>query len=323
MAENTTQTPEKGNDENTLGIFSAKAAAADANAQTSSRTMWGDAWKRLKRNKLAMIGMIWIGFVIVVALTADLWVPGTLGNPTETDSATMAQNSRLAPSPEHPFGTDTLGRDVLCRVIYGSRISLAVGVLATAISTVLGLIMGALAAYYGGIWDTVIMRLADIFLAFPYTLFVIAMLAVIGPGIQNVFIAIGILGWPSIARVFRSAILTVKENDYVDAARAMGASDARIIARHIFPNSVAVIVVYATMNIGSAILTEAALSFLGMGVQAPNPSWGIMIQDGATYLATQPWLMIMPGLAILTTVLAFTLLGDGLRDALDVKMKDA
>lgn len=323
MADNTAQTSGAPKDENTLGIFSAKAAAAAVNAQTSSRTMWGDAWKRLKRNKLAVIGIIWIGIVIVVALTADLWVPGTLGNPTETDSATMAQNSRLAPSPDHPFGTDTLGRDVLCRVIYGSRISLAVGVLATAISTVLGLIMGALAAYYGGIWDTIIMRLADIFLAFPYTLFVIAMLAVIGPGIQNVFIAIGILGWPSIARVFRSAILTVKENDYVDAARAMGASDARIIARHIFPNSVAVIVVYATMNIGSAILTEAALSFLGMGVQAPNPSWGIMIQDGATYLATQPWLMIMPGLAILTTVLAFTLLGDGLRDALDVKMKDA
>ena len=192
MADNTAQTQEKANDENTLGIFSAKAAAAAVNAQTSSRTMWGDAWKRLKRNKLAMIGMIWIGFVIVVALTADLWVPGTLGSPTETESATMAQNSRLAPSAEHPFGTDTLGRDVLCRVIYGSRISLAVGVLATAISTVLGLIMGALAAYYGGIWDTIIMRLADIFLAFPYTLFVIAMLAVIGPGIQNVFIAIGI-----------------------------------------------------------------------------------------------------------------------------------
>ena len=152
---------------------------------------------------------------------------------------------------------------------------------------------------------------------------VIAMLAVIGPGIQNVFIAIGILGWPSIARVFRSAILSVKENDYVDAARAMGASDARIVARHIFPNSVASIVVYATMNIGGAILTESALSYLGMGVVPPDPSWGIMIQDGQTYLATQPWLMLMPGLAILTTVLAFTLLGDGLRDALDVKMKDA
>jgi peptide/nickel transport system permease protein/oligopeptide transport system permease protein len=261
--------------------------------------------------------------MVLVAVTADLWVPQTLGSPTEVDSATMAQNSRLPPSLEHPFGTDTFGRDVLCRVIYGARISLSVGVLATAISTVLGLIAGALAAYNGGWWDTLIMRTADIFLAFPYTLFVIAMLAVIGPGIQNVFIAIGILGWPSIARVFRSAILSVKENDYVDAAKAMGSSNFRIITRHIFPNSVASIVVYATMNIGGAILTEAALSFLGMGVVPPNPSWGIMIQDGQTYLATEPWLMLMPGLAILTTVLAFTLLGDGLRDALDVKMKDA
>ena len=167
------------------------------------------------------------------------------------------------------------------------------------------------------------MRCADIFLAFPYVLFVVAMIAVIGRGLQNVFIAIGILGWPSIARVFRSAILTVKENDYVDAARAMGASDTRIVMRHIFPNSVASIVVYATMNIGGAILTESALSYLGMGVIPPTPSWGSMIQDGQQYLMTAPWMMIMPGLAILTTVLAFTLLGDGLRDALDVKMKDA
>ncbi|WP_180363875.1 MULTISPECIES: ABC transporter permease [Atopobiaceae] len=300
----------------------ASAQAEDLSA-APARTLWGDAWKRLRKNKLAIFGAIWIIFMILVALTADLWVPQTLGSPTEADSTTMAQMSRLAPSAEHPFGTDTLGRDVLCRVIYGARISLAVGVLATAISTLIGLVMGALAAYYGGIWDTIIMRLADIFLAFPYTLFVIAMLAVIGSGIQNVFIAIGILGWPSIARVFRSAILSVKENDYVDAARAMGASDFRIIARHIFPNSVASIVVYATMNIGGAILTESALSYLGMGVVPPDPSWGIMIQDGQTYLATQPWLMLMPGLAILTTVLAFTLLGDGLRDALDVKMKDA
>ncbi|MCH3949145.1 MAG: ABC transporter permease [Olsenella sp.] len=277
----------------------------------------------MKRNKLAVIAIVWISVIVVIAVTADLWVPQWLGSPTDTDTTVSATMSRLPPSAEHPFGTDALGRDVLCRVIYGSRISLAVGVLATAISTVLGLIMGALAAYYGGIWDTIIMRLADIFLAFPYTLFVIVLLAVIGQGIQNVFVAIGILGWPSIARVFRSAILSVKENDYVDAARAMGASDTRIIARHIFPNSVASIVVYATMNIGGAILTEAALSYLGMGVTPPNPSWGIMIQDGQQYLATQPWLMLMPGLAILTTVLAFTLLGDGLRDALDVKMKDA
>jgi peptide/nickel transport system permease protein/oligopeptide transport system permease protein len=302
-----------------------KTVDANENARESapSRTLWSDAWHRLRRNRLAVIAIIWIAIIVVIAITADLWVPQWLGSPTETDTTVSATMSRLPPSAEHPFGTDALGRDVLCRVIYGSRVSLTVGVLATAISTVLGLIMGALAAYYGGIWDTIIMRLADIFLAFPYTLFVIVLLAVIGQGIQNVFIAIGILGWPSIARVFRSAILSVKENDYVDAARAMGASDARIIARHIFPNSVASIVVYATMNIGGAILTEAALSYLGMGVTPPNPSWGIMIQDGQQYLATQPWLMLMPGLAILTTVLAFTLLGDGLRDALDVKMKDA
>lgn len=297
--------------------------AAMAASARPTRTLWGDAWGRLKRNKLAMLGAIWIIFMVIVALTADLWVPQTFGGPTDTDSSSMTSMSRLPPSPEHPFGTDTLGRDVLSRVIYGARISLSVGILATAISTVLGLIAGALAAYNGGWWDTLIMRTADIFLAFPYTLFVIAMLAVIGPGIQNVFIAIGVLGWPSIARVFRSAILSVKENDYVDAARAMGASNARIIVRHIFPNSVASVVVYATMNIGGAILTESALSFLGMGVQPPDPSWGIMIQDGQKFLATEPWLMIMPGIAILTTVLAFTLLGDGLRDALDVKMKDA
>ena len=288
-----------------------------------SRTLWGDAWARLRRNKLAMIGAAWIVFVILVALTADLWAPQLLGSPTAIDTATAAQNARLPPSLEHPFGTDASGRDALVRVIYGARVSLSVGVVATLISTAIGLVMGAIAAYYGGIFDTIIMRLADMFLAFPYTLFVIVMLAVIGQGIQNVFIAIGILGWPSIARVFRSAILSIKENDYVDAARAMGASDLRIIVRHIFPNSVASIVVYATMNIGGAILTESALSYLGMGVTPPTPSWGIMIQDGQTFLATEPWLMIMPGLAILTTVLAFSLLGDGLRDALDVKMKDA
>lgn len=302
-----------------------KPAAAHhaASGDEKSRTLWGDAFKRLKKNRLAMFAVCWILLVVLIAVTADLWVPQTLGHPNASDTATMAMNSRLAPSLEHPFGTDSLGRDVLSRVIYGARISLTVGIVSTGISTIIGLVLGAIAAYYGGIWDTIIMRLADIFLAFPYILFVIAMIAVIGNGIQNVFIAIGILGWPSIARVFRSAILSVKESDFVDAARSMGASDVRIIARHIFPNSVASIVVYATMNIGSAILTESALSFLGMGVIPPDPSWGTLIQDGQKYLQTEPWLMILPGLAILTTVLAFTLLGDGLRDALDVKMKDA
>ncbi len=308
-----------------LGMEATAEAVAQEHDKGSgaSRTLWGDAWRRLRQNKLAIIAAVWIIFVALVAITADLWAPQLLGSPTAADTTQMAAQSLQPPSLEHPFGTDVTGRDILVRVIYGARISLTIGLLATAISTAIGLVMGALAAYYGGIWDTIIMRAADIFLAFPYVLFVLCLIAALGQSITNVFVAIGILGWPSIARVFRSAILSVKENDYVDAARAMGASDARIIARHIFPNSVASIVVYATMNIGSAILSEAAISFLGMGVQPPNPSWGIMIQDGQAYLMTAPWLMIMPGLAILSTVLAFTLLGDGLRDALDVKMKDA
>ena len=304
-------------------VAAVEAAHAASVSEGASRTLWGDAFKRLRKNKLAIIAVMWIIFVALVAITADLWAPQLLGSPTSADTTAMATSSLLPPSLEHPFGTDVTGRDILVRVIYGARISLTVGLVATAISTVIGLVMGAIAAYYGGIFDTIIMRLADIFLAFPYVLFVLCLIAALGQSITNVFIAIGILGWPSIARVFRSAILSVKENDYVDAARAMGASDVRIIVRHIFPNSVASIVVYATMNIGSAILSEAAISFLGMGVQPPNPSWGIMIQDGQAYLMNAPWLMIMPGLAILSTVLAFTLLGDGLRDALDVKMKDA
>ena len=307
-----------------VGMEAKADASAPHNASgEASRTLWGDAWKRLRKNKLAIIAAAWIVFVALVAITADLWAPQLLGSPTAADTTAMATSSLLPPSLEHPFGTDVTGRDILVRVIYGARISLTIGLLATAISTVIGLVMGALAAYYGGIWDTIIMRAADIFLAFPYVLFVLCLIAALGQSITNVFIAIGILGWPSIARVFRSAILSVKENDYVDAARAMGASDARIIARHIFPNSVASIVVYATMNIGGAILTESALSFLGMGVVPPDPSWGTLIQTGQQYLQTEPWLMILPGLAVLSTVLAFTLLGDGLRDALDVKMKDA
>ncbi len=295
---------------------------ASALAQRSSRTLWGDAWRRLRRNKLAMAGLVWVLLMIVVAVSADLWVPQRYGDPEYIDTTTVSQRMLLAPSSAHPFGTDRLGRDIFARVVYGSRISLAVGVIAVSIEVVIGLILGALAAYYGKLWDSIIMRIADVFLAFPYILFAIALIAVLGKGFMNVFIAIGILGWPSIARVFRGSILSVKENEYVDAARALGASDLRIMARHIMPNSIAPIIVYGTMSIGGAILTEAALSFLGMGVQPPTPSWGLMLSEARAFMLTAPWIMIYPGFAILTTVLAFVLLGDGLRDALDVKMKD-
>ncbi|NLE11559.1 MAG: ABC transporter permease [Actinobacteria bacterium] len=287
-----------------------------------ARSLRADAIRRLKKNKLAVAGLIWIIIIILIAITADLWVPRWLGDPVAIDSTTAAERMLLSPSTEHPFGTDKLGRDVASRVIYGARVSLMVGVLAVAIAVILGLIMGALAAYYGGLWDAIIMRTADVFFAFPYILFAIVLIALLGPGFQNVFIAIGVLGWPSIARVFRSSILSVKENEYVDAARAMGASTRRILIRHIMPNAVAPIIVYATMSVGGAILTEAALSFLGMGVQPPDPSWGNMLNDAQSFMLTAPWMMIYPGVAILTTVLAFVLLGDGLRDALDVKLKE-
>lgn len=282
-----------------------------------SRTLWRDALIRLRKNKLAIAGLIWITFIVAVTLSADLWVPKYFADPTSTEFAGLE-----SPSAAHPFGTDRIGRDVFSRVVYGARVSLAVGVLAVSISVAIGLLFGALSGYYGGILDAFVMRTADIFFAFPYMLFAIALLAVLGPGYQNVFIAIGILGWPSIARVFRSSIFSVKENEYVDAARAMGASDMRIMTRHILPNAIAPIIVYGTMSIGGAIITEAALSYLGMGVQAPTPSWGMMLSEAKALMGPAPWLTIYPGFAILTTVLAFVLMGDGLRDALDVKMKD-
>lgn len=290
-----------------------------------SRTLWGDAWRRLRRNKLALIALIWLMAVVISAVTADLWVPRLLGNPATIDSATAAANRLMGPSTTHPLGTDDLGRDILGRLIIGSRASLTVGLAAVSISVVIGLLLGALSGFYGGLTEAAIMRVTDVFLAFPYILFCVLILAMLpdeARGIGPVILSIGLLGWPSFARLFRSSVLSVKQNDYVDAGRAVGASDARLMFRHIMPNAIAPIIVYATMSIGGTILTEAALSFLGLGVQPPQISWGRMINDGRSYLISNPGLVFWPGFAIILTVLAFTLLGDGLRDALDVKMKD-
>jgi peptide/nickel transport system permease protein len=291
-----------------------------------SRTLWGDAFYRLRRNKLAVVAISWLVLLTILAVTADLWVPQNFGDPRAIDSTTAAQNRLQPPSREHPMGTDQMGRDVFGRVIYGARVSLVVGITAVAIGVMIGLLFGALSGFYSGWADATIMRVADIFLSFPYIMFAILLLSVLPErarvGLLPVTFTIGLLGWPSIARVFRSSILSVKENDYVQAGRALGASDSRLMFRHITPNAIAPIVVYATMSIGGAILTEAALSFLGLGILPPNISWGRMIQDGRVFLVTNPGLVFWPGLAILSTVLAFTLLGDGVRDALDVKMKD-
>lgn len=263
------------------------------------RTLWADAWRRLRKNKLAVIALAWIIFVALVAVTADLWAPKVLGDPTIIDSSTAAERSLNPPNSQDIFGTDRLGRDLLVRIIYGARVSLLVAFLAVIMMVLLGLLVGALSGYYGGWWDSILMRVADIFFAFPYVLFAIVLLALLGPGVMNVCITIGILGWPPIARIFRSTVLSVKENEYVDAARALGASTPRILFRHVAPNSIAPLIVYATMGIGAAILAEAALSFLGMGVPIGEPSWGNLLNESRSLMAIAPWLMIFPGVSIL------------------------
>ena len=280
----------------------------------SRTSLYKDAWKRLRKNKLAMLGLSIVILLILIAIFAPLISP-------YDPISRIKEDSSLGPSINHLFGTDLLGRDIFSRVIYGSRISIEVGVIAVGISVIIGLFFGALSGYFGGISDAVIMRVADIFFAFPYILGAIAIMTILGPGIVNIFIAIGILGWASIARIFRSSILTIKHKEYIEAARAMGANNSRIIIKHIFPNSFAPIIVYATMNVGTAIIVEAALSFLGIGVQPPTPAWGKMLADSMAYIDTAPWMMFFPGLAILITVLGFVLLGDGLRDAFDPKLK--
>ena len=307
------------------GAEHGRSETAPSRTPKSSRTLWGDAWFRLRRNRMALAALTWILIIALAAVTADLWVLPLYGSPTAIDTSTAMHQRLQGPSVKHPMGTDDLGRDMFARIVYGARVSLTVGLVAVIISVVIGLFLGALAGYYGRWGDAVIMRVTDIFLAFPYILFSILVLSILPQsyrGIWPVILVIGLLGWTSFARVFRSSILTVKENDYVDAARALGASDGRIMFRHIMPNAIAPIIVYATISIGGAILTESALSFLGLGVQPPTPSWGAMIDAGKNFLTSNPGLVFWPGMAIVSTVVAFTLLGDGVRDALDVKMTE-
>jgi len=286
----------------------------DLEGKYTRSSLYKDAWRRLKKNKLAMVGLGIVIMLILIAIFANLIAPY---DPIER----VKEESSLSPSRLHLFGTDLLGRDIFSRVIYGSRISIVVGVVAVGISVVIGLFLGALAGYFGSASDALIMRIADIFFAFPYILGAIAIMTVLGPGIVNIFIAIGILGWASFARIFRGSILSIKNKEYIEAARALGASNHRIIIRHIFPNAFAPIIVYATMNIGTAIIVEAALSFLGIGVQPPTPAWGKMLSESLDYIDIAPWMMLFPGLAIVITVLGFVLLGDGLRDAFDPRLK--
>ena len=276
--------------------------------------MWKQFWERFRTNKLGVAAAIFLLVLFLLSFLAPWIAPY---DPVAIDVKAVL----MPPSLEHPLGTDMLGRDVLSRLIYGSRISLKVGFVAVGIATVIGTFLGALAGYYGGLIDTMIMRLVDIMLCFPSFFLILAVVAFLEPSIWNIMIVIGLTSWMGVARLVRAEFLSLKERDFVLAAKAMGASDLRIIFKHLLPNAMAPILVSATLGIPGAILTEAALSFLGIGVQPPTPSWGNMLTAGKDNLEIAWWLSVFPGLAILLTVLAYNLLGEAIRDALDPRLE--
>ncbi|MEH7385531.1 nickel transporter permease [Bacillus sp. JJ1521] len=275
---------------------------------------WKEAWRSFGKNKLALVGTCIVFFFIILAIFAPLIAPQGI------DEKNLA-NRLQPPSSDHWLGTDDFGRDILSRIIFGARISLRVGFFAVLGSAIVGSLLGILAGYYGRWVDNVISRMFDILLAFPSILLALAIVAILGPSLRNALIAIAIINVPNFGRLIRSRVLSVKEEEYITAARAVGMKDRRILFHHILPNSMAPIIVQASLAIATAIIEAAALGFLGMGAQPPNPEWGKMLADSKNYLIQAPWTMIFPGIAIMLTVLGFNLMGDGLRDALDPKMK--
>jgi oligopeptide transport system permease protein len=294
------------------GLASSLAAGAGLDARSSS--LWRDALRRLRRNRLAMAGGIVIGLLCLTAIFADLLAPRPY---TKTNFGRLNE----APTREYPLGTDQLGRDMLSRMIYGARVSMLVGLGAQIIVVALGVPIGALSGYLGGRADLFLTRFIDVMYAFPRLLFVILVMSMLGAGLTNIFIAIGLTGWVGIARQTRAQVLAIKEKEYVDAARGLGAGFARLLSRHILPNALTPIVVAVTFGIPEAIFTEAALSFIGVGINPPTPSWGQMVGEGQQYIRSYWHLCVFPSIAIALTMLAFTFFGDGVRDALDPKLK--
>ena len=271
-------------------------------------------WKRFRKNKLAIAGAFIVFSLFFVAVLAPFLSPY---DPGQINIKRVLQQ----PTAEHIFGTDSLGRDVLSRMIWGSRISLLVGFVAVGISSLVGIFLGALAGYYGRWVDNLIMRFVDIMLCFPTFLLILAVIALLEPNIWNIMIIIGITGWMGVARLVRAEFLSLRERDFTVAEKALGARNFRIIFRHILPNAMAPVLVSATLGVAGAILTESALSFLGIGVQPPTPSWGNILTAGKDNIEIAWWLSLYPGLAILITVLGYNLLGEGIRDAIDPRLK--
>jgi len=285
------------------------------------RSQWKRAVCSLRQSRAAVAGVIVLASVIVLAIAAN-WI--SPHNPNE-----QVLERRLMPpawieggSRRHLLGTDHLGRDILSRVIYGSRISLTVGILAVIISGILGVGAGLIAGYYGRRWDATIMRLVDIQLAFPFILLALAIIGVLGPGLRNVIVVLGVAGWMVYARVVRGQVLSVREREFVEAARAVGASDFRIIRLHVLPNTLAPVIIVGTFAVATCIITEASLTFFGLGVEATIPTWGSMLSDGRAYMGTAWWLTTFPGLAMMLTVLSLNVIGDWLREFIDPRMRN-
>lgn len=266
------------------------------------------------RNRLAVVCFILLLMIVFAAVFADLVAPSGI------DEQNIAE-ALQPPSLKHWFGTDNYGRDIFSRVIYGGRISLLVALLSTAVSTVMGVILGATAGYYGGIVDNVIMRIMDVFMAIPSLLMAIVLATSLGAGLRNTILAIAISSIPSFTRVVRAPVLAAKQNEYIEACRAIGAKPLRLIVRHILPNVMAIIIVQSTLGVANAIISVASLSFLGLGVQPPTPEWGTMLSMGRSYITKCSWLVTYPGLAIVLSVICLNVLGDALRDALDPRLK--
>jgi peptide/nickel transport system permease protein len=281
-----------------------------ARQETLSRLFW----KRFRKNKLALLGGVIVLALFVVAVCAP-WISPY--DPGQIEIRRVLEE----PSAKHLLGTDSLGRDVLSRMIWGSRISLLVGFVAVGIASLIGIFLGSLAGYYGGWTDDLIMRFVDIMLCFPTFFLILAVIAFLEPSIWNIMIVIGVTGWMGVARLVRAEFLSLKERDYAVAEKALGAKDFRIIFRHILPNALAPVLVAATLGVAGAILTESALSFLGIGVQPPTPSWGNILTAGKDNIEIAWWLSLYPGLAILITVLGYNLLGEGIRDSIDPRLK--
>jgi ABC-type dipeptide/oligopeptide/nickel transport system permease subunit len=279
-----------------------------------SQVGWRPLGRTILRHRLSIIGIAIIAAILVMAIFAPFLAPY---DPNKQSLYKVLKG----PSKAHWLGTDNLGRDLLSRVIYGARISMYVGLVATAVSALLGILIGLIAGFRGGALDNVIMRITDTFMCFPFLIFVLAMAAALGPGINNVILSICLLGWTGFARIVRGQVLLVRELPYIEAARAVGMSRARIMFTHVLPNCLAPVIVAASITIGSAILTESSTAFLGLGVQPPTASWGKELRVGYTYLERVPLFSIAPGLMIALAVLAFNFLGDGLRDALDPRLR--